>query len=85
MIHSLAGGRLTVDKICDIAKIKILATDEVFFCICDFDDIKADDIVLVPYGKLDELTEAKVLRIDKNVNSKNFPTKFEKLKKVYKK
>ena len=85
MIHSLAGGRLKVDEICNIAKVKILATDEVFFCICEDGDIKVDDIVLVPYGKLDELTEAKVLRIDKNVCSKNFPTKFEKLKKVYKK
>ena len=85
MIHSLAGGELKIDKVCDIAKVKILSNDEIIYCICEHCDIKIDDIVFVPYGRLDELTDAKVLRIDKNVNSKNFPIKFEKMKKIYKK
>ena len=85
MIHSLAGGELRIDKVCDIAKVKILADNSMRFYICDGVDIKMNDIVLVPFGKLDELTEAQVLRVDKNVNSKNFVINFEKLKKIYKK
>lgn len=85
MIHSLAGGELRIDKVCDIAKVKILNDNSIYYYICELGDINIDDIVLVPYGRLDELTQAQILRIDKNVNSKNFPIKFEKLKKIYKK
>lgn len=85
MIHSMAGGELKIDEVCDIAKVKILSDQNVRFFICDQKNIDINDVVLVPYGKLDQLVEAKVLRIDKNVNSKNFPIKFADMKYIYKK
>lgn len=84
MIHSLAGGELRTDKVCDIAKVEILENNTICYYICEIKDVKIGDVVLVPYGPVDELTMAKVLRIDKNMNSKNFPFKFERMKKICK-
>ena len=83
MIHSLAGGELQNEKVCDIAKVKILDSDQTYFYICD-QKFKVGDKVLVPFGKLDELAKAEILRIDNNVNSKNFPIKFDNLKHIAK-
>ena len=84
MIHSLAGGELQIEKVFDVAKVKLLNNNKIYFYICN-QNVKVGDKVLVPFGKFDDLTEAEILRIDKNVNSKNFPIKFESLKTIYKK
>lgn len=84
MIHSLAGGNLSEERVCDIAKVKVLSDGVELFCLCEFSDIKVGDIVSVPYGNLDNLERVEVLRIDKKVNSKNFPMNFDMMKRIQK-
>ena len=76
MIHSLAGGNLQNSQICDIVKVKILENNSIIFCLSKIQNVNVGDIVYVPFGKLDILTKAEILRIDKNVDSKSFPIKF---------
>ena len=83
MIHSLAGGKLRDSQIFDLAKVKILKDEKILFYICDNPLAKAGDITFVPYGKLNEPTQAQILRIDKNVESKNFPINFSSLKHFF--
>ena len=84
MIHSLAGGELRETQICNIAKVQILAGDNpMLFFVCNQKNIKVGDIVLVPYGKLDDLVKAKVVRVDKNVDMPNFPISASKLKSIF--
>lgn len=86
MIHSLAGGELGENKVYNFAKLEFKdCKGEFFWFICPFDNIKAGDYVLAPFGKIDEPKKAKVIRVDKNVNGKSTPISTKIAKTIYKK
>lgn len=86
MIHSMAGGDIKNLSYADFAKVEIIegtnAGSRFFYIACGGE--KVDDIVLVPVGKNNILTKAKVLRVDKNVNSQVSPVSIKRAKKVVK-
>ena len=81
MIHSLSGGVLSENNIVDIAKVQF-ETGEIYWYICNIENIKVGQIVLVPFGKSDKPTKAKILRIDKNVSSQTSPVPFSRMKEI---
>ncbi len=86
MIHSLAGGELKEQKVFDIAKLEFIEKKgEYFWFVSDIPNLQVGDIVLAPFGLLDEPNKAIVIKIDKNVNSQNTSIKIKNLKRIYKK
>lgn len=88
MIHSLAGGDIKKIKVNDFAKVELLeglSKGGIFWYISKIEDLKEGDIVLVPFGKYDALTKAKVLRVDKAVSSQISPIPTGHAKEVYSK
>lgn len=86
MIHSLAGGRLQETKIVDIVKLEFdEKLGELFVYLSDISNLEANDVVLAPFGLLDEPKRAVVKSINKNVNTQNISTNIKRLKYVYKK
>lgn len=75
MIHSMAGGKISNVTYNDFAKVKITSgpyAGDVYFFL-SIPGIKVGDIVKVPLGKTNNLYDAQVLRIDKNVSSQMAP------------
>ena len=85
MIHSLAGGNLRDDEIKDLALIQFQDDNNKYWYYFENIKLKIDDEVLAPIGPLDELSVARVLRVQHNVKSSNFAISFKKLKKICKK
>lgn len=88
MIHSLAGGDIGKIKVNDFAKVELLegpSKGGIFWYITKLADLKAGDTVVVPFGKYDALTRAKVLRIDKAVSSHASPVPVGHAKEIYEK
>ena len=85
MIHSLAGGELKSYEIQNLAQIQFENQDEKFWYITEIKNLKIGDFVLAPFGAIDELQKAKVIKIELGIKSQNFPISFKKLKKIYKK
>ena len=88
MIHSLAGGSIKKTKVNDFAKVELLegtSKGGIFWYITKISDLKEGDNILVPFGKLNALTKAKVLRIDKAVSSQASPIPVHQAKEIYKK
>lgn len=88
MIHSLAGGSIKKLKVNDFAKVELLegaSKGGIFWYITTIPGLREGDNVLVPFGKLNALTKAKVLRIDKNVSSQASPVNMNFAKSVYSK
>lgn len=86
MIHSLAGGKLRTGKIIDCVKLEFEEIpNQYFWYISEIRDLKNGDNVLAPFGLIDELKKAKVIRIDKNVSSTSSPMPIKKMKYVFKK
>ena len=81
MIHSLSGGVLNENKSFDFAKVQFL-TGEIFWYITNIDNLKVDDMVLVPFGKTNRQLKAKVLRIDKNVSASCSPVPIKIAKEI---
>lgn len=80
MIHSLAGGELRTSQIITVAKLEFEENQGQFFWyLCD-NNVNVDDIVFAPFGPIDEPKKAKVIKIEKNIDSKNFPIPIKKLK-----
>ncbi len=86
MIHSLAGGELKNEKIFNLAKLEFEDLQGQYFWYI-FENIKLEqgDFVLAPFGIIDNLKPAKVIKVEYNVNSKNFTIPYKRLKKIYKK
>lgn len=86
MIHSMAGGDIKNLRYADLVKVEVLEGPNIgsryFYIACGLE--KVDDIVLVPVGVANTLTKAKVLRIDKNVNSQVSPVPIKRAKQVVK-
>ena len=81
MIHSLAGGNLKEQQIVDLVKVEFIDTpNQTFWYISQIADLKVGDIVFAPFGIIDELKKAKVVKIDKNVNSQNTTLNISRLK-----
>ncbi len=86
MIHSLAGGELQKTKVVDIVKIEFdERVGESFVYLSEIANLKANDVVLAPFGMLDEPKRAVVKSVNKNVNSQNISTNLKRLKYIYKK
>ena len=88
MIHSLAGGDIKKIKVNNFATVELLegiSKGSIYWYITKIDGLKEGDIVLVPFGKLNSLTKAKVLRIDKNVSSQASPIPTSHAKEIYSK
>lgn len=86
MIHSMAGGDIKNLKYADFIKVEItegINAGSRFFYIA-LGGEQVGDTVLVPVGVSNTLTKAKVLRIDKNVNSQVSPVPIKRAKKVAK-
>lgn len=86
MIHSLAGGDLGKIKVNDFAKVELLeglSKGGIFWYITKIEKLKAGDVVLVPFGKANALTKAKVLRVDRGVSSQASPIPTHHAKEVY--
>ncbi len=86
MIHSLAGGDIRKIKVNDFAKVELLEGSSkggIFWYINKISDLKAGDIVVVPFGKHDALTRAKVIRIDRAVSSQASPVPVGHAKEIY--
>ena len=87
MIHSLAGGKLTINNNYDYAKVEILEGEKegsILWFLSPFEELKAGDIVLVPIGKFETETKGKVIRVDKNVNELSFPVPIKRMKIIIK-
>ena len=86
MIHSLAGGELRSSKVITVAKLEFEQNPgEFFWYLCEDKNINVGDTVLAPFGIIDDLKQAKVIRLDRDIDSKNFPIPIKRLKKIYKK
>lgn len=85
MIHSLAGGELKDIEIKNLVFVELEHNHDKCWYISEISNLKIGDVLLVPYGIIDELYEAKVLNIKNNVRSDMFTISFKRLKKVYKK
>ncbi len=86
MIHSLAGGKIKEYKIVDLAKLEFENNlGEYFLYISEIKDLKENDFVLAPFGVIDEPKKAKVIKLDKNINTQNISIKVDRLKKIFKK
>lgn len=85
MIHSLAGGSIKPLKFNDFAKVELTegaSSGQVFWYITTI-ALSEGDEVLVPFGKHDALTRARVLRVDKNISSQCSPVRLSAAKRVY--
>ena len=85
MIHSMAGGKLRTHESHDYAKVEILEGErrsDIMWFISTFPFLKENDLVLVPVGRTDTPTKAKVIRVDKNVNELSFPIAIKRIKKI---
>ena len=85
MIHSLAGGELKEYQISNLVYVRLEHTDEKYWYTTDIADLQVGDFVLVPFGLIDELYKAEILKVENNVRSDMFPISFKRLKQVYKK
>ncbi len=89
MIHSLAGGDMRFNNLYDIIKVEILEGmnqgDKNWFLGNASLNLKDGDIVIVPLGRNETFTKAKVLRVDKNVPEHNFPIPIKRMKEVIRK
>lgn len=86
MIHSMAGGDIKNLRYADFAKVEILEGESVgskFFYL-SIDGVIEGMVVLVPVGVNNVPTKAKVLRVDKNVNSQVSPVPIKRAKSVIK-
>ena len=85
MIHSLAGGVIRDMKICDFAKVELSnGMREVRWYINPFLQLKVGDKVLVPVGIKNDLVEAVVLKIERNVNEQVAPVPIKRAKEIFK-
>ena len=87
MIHSLAGGDFKINNFFTIAKVEILDglfKSDKYWYISNLINLKVNDIVLVPVGKNQTPTKAKVLRNNKNDNEKISPIPIKKMKEIIK-
>lgn len=86
MIHSLAGGNIKNLKVADFVKVEILEGpfkgDKYFYIALGTE--KVDSTVIVPLGKNNTPTKAKVLRIDKNISNMVAPVPMNRAKQVIK-
>ncbi len=86
MIHSMAGGDIKNLRYADFVKVEILEGESVgskFFYL-SIDGVIEGMVVLVPVGVNNVPTKAKVLRVDKNVNSQVSPVPIKCAKSVIK-
>ena len=68
MIHSLAGGELREKRVFDFAKVELLEgvlKGKSLWYIVDIPEIYEGDEVLVPVGKTNQKTLARVVGLDK--------------------
>lgn len=84
MIHSMCGGTTCEVKHYDFAKVEI-ENEGIFWYVSTICDLKEGDRVRVPYGRLETLVEAKVLRIDKNVSSQTSPISLKRARYIHSK
>lgn len=85
MIHSCAGGELYNQQIVNLAKVKINGKDETFWYLNNVKNVEVGDVVLVPFGIIDELHRATVLELLNNVNTQISPIKIKNAKQIVKK
>lgn len=86
MIHSLAGGKLREQQLFDFAKLEFENNpSQYFWYISEINDLRPNDYVLAPFGPLDELQKAKVVRVDKNILGTSAPLPVKRMKKITKK
>ena len=86
MIHSLAGGKLGTDEVFDFAKLEFVCEPNKFFWyISEIKDLKVDDFVLAPFGALNQLSKARVVRIDKNIHRSSAPIPVKTAKHIFSK
>lgn len=86
MIHSLAGGKIMEYKIVDLAKLEFEDDlGEYFLYVSEIKDLKENDFVLAPFGFIDEPKKAKVIKVEKDINTQNISVKVDRLKKIFKK
>ncbi len=89
MIHSLAGGDMRFNNLHDIVKVEIIegmSTGNIYWFLTNpMLDLKDGDLVIVPLGRNEIFTKAKVLRVDKNVPEHNFPMPIKRMKEVVRK
>ena len=84
MIHSLAGGKMRDMDIVDFAKVEIIESGEVRWYITNILGLKVGDIVKVPTLP-NNLTNAKVLKIEKNVSAQCAPIPIKRAKEIFSK
>lgn len=87
MIHSLAGGKIREMEIQDFAKVEIiegLEEGKIFWYISPFLQLKIGDFVLVPLGRSNAPTRAKVLKIEKNLSAQVAPVPISRAKQIIK-
>ena len=82
MIHSLAGGELRTSQIITVAKLEFEENKGQFFWYLCGNDVNVGDIVFAPFGPIDQPQKAKVIKVEKNIDSKNFPISTKRLKRI---
>ena len=86
MIHSLAGGKLGTDEVFDFAKLEFISEpNKYFWYITEIKELNVNDYVLAPFGALNELSKARVVRIDKNIHRSSAPIPVKTAKHIFSK
>lgn len=82
MIHSCAGGVIRDKKLFTLAKVEILSTGDIRWYISNLPLLEVDDEVIVPFGRENVETRAKVLRVDHDVSEQVTPIPARRLKEI---
>ncbi len=85
MVHSMSGGVVREKKYFDFAKVRISSTGDILWYISKIKSLNEGDVVEVPYGSLDEQTEAVVLRIDRHISQQVTPIPVKRAKCITRK
>lgn len=84
MIHSLSGGIIKDNEPVDFAKVKLIKEEQIAWYLCThLPQLQVGDTVLVPFGSQQELNEAIVIRIDKQISPQVTPIPLKHAKRIH--
>ena len=88
MIHSLAGGELKEKRVFDFAKVELMEgimKGDLLWYIVDNSSVAEGDVVIVPVGRTNQKTKARVVRIDRKRVEGMTPVPINVAKKILRK